>query len=91
LLLDNYQGNLTAGETISSGSGTLLSGIGNAFSLSAPGVGNDGSVDLILDLSQLTGANMEWLRPNGNDPTAKVTFGIFKGNNHLIYMRESIW
>ena len=91
LLLDNYQGNLTAGETISSGSGTLLSGIGNAFSLSAPGVGNDGSVDLTLDLSQATGANMEWLRPNGIDPTAKVTFGIFKGNNHLIYMRESIW
>jgi len=91
LLLNNYQGNLASGKTIASGSGTLLSGIGNDLSLSAPGVGNDGSVDLTLDLSQATGANMEWLRPNGTDPTAKVTFGIFKGNNHLIYMRESIW
>ncbi len=91
LLLNNYQGNLASGETTASGSGTLLSGVGNNLSLSAPGVGNDGSVDLTLDLSQLTGANMEWLRPNGNDPTAKVTFGIFKGNKHLIYMRESVW
>ena len=91
LLLNNYQGNLASGETTASGSGSLLSGIGNDLSLSAPGVGNDGSVDLTLDLSQATGVNMEWLRPNGSDPTAKVTFGIFKGNNHLIYMRESIW
>ncbi|MFK5927396.1 MAG: hypothetical protein QM483_12245, partial [Desulfuromusa sp.] len=91
LKLSNYQGSLIAGDTVASGSGTLLSGIGNNLSLSAPGVGNDGSVGLTLDLSQATGADIEWLQPGGNNPTAKVTFGIFKGNNHLIYMRESIW
>ncbi len=91
LTLDNFQGNLAAGETIASGSGTLLSGLGNNLSLSAPGVGNDGSVDVTLDLTLATGAGLEWLQSSGNNPKAKVTFGIFKGNNHLIYMRESVW
>jgi len=91
LAFNNYQGNLASGETTASGSGTLLSGIGNSLSLSAPGVGNDGSVDLTLDLSQATGSNMEWLQPGGNNPTAKATFGIFRGNQRLIYMRESVW
>ncbi|MCD6581003.1 MAG: hypothetical protein J7K90_04305, partial [Desulfuromusa sp.] len=91
LAFNNYQENLASGETTASGSGALLSGIGNSLSLSAPGVGNDGSVDLTLDLSQATGANMEWLQPGGNNPAAKVTFGIFKGNSRLIYMRESVW
>jgi hypothetical protein len=91
LLLSNFQENLTSLDTSASGSGILLSGIGNNLSLSVPGVGNDGSVDLTLNLSQATGADMEWLQPGGNNPTAKATFGIFKGNQRLIYMRESVW
>lgn len=86
----NYQGNLADGDTVASGAGSLISGLGNSLSLSAPGVGNDGSVDLTLDLSS-TGANMEWLQPGGDNPTAKATFGIFRGNPRLIYTRESIW
>lgn len=69
----------------------MLSGLGNNRILSAPGIGNDGSADITLDLSQATGADMEWLQPEGINPTAKATFGIFKGNQRLIYMRESIW
>ena len=91
LTLSYLPGNLNPGETTASGSGTLLSGIGHSLSLSAPGVGNDGSVDLTLDLSQASGADMEWLQPGGNNPTSKATFGIYKGNQRLIYMRESIW
>ena len=62
-----------------------------------PGVGNDGSTDVTLDLSQATGANLEWLQfdwdgdGNNDNPMAKATFGIFNGNQRLIYMRESIW
>jgi len=74
-----------------SGSGNLLAGLGPNMSLSAPGVGNQGSVNLELDLSQATGLDLEWLQPGGSNPTAKATFGIFKGNQRLIYMRESIW
>ncbi len=89
--LANFQGNLVLGETTPSGSGVVISGIGNNLILSAPGVGNDGSADITLDLSQASGADMEWLQPGGINPTARATFGIFNGNQRLIYMRESIW
>lgn len=88
--LSNYQGNLNSPDTVASGSGSLLSGTGYAMQLSASGLGNDGSVDLTLDLSSTTGLGLEWLRPGGVDPTAKATFGIYKGNERLIYMRESV-
>ncbi|MDA3903984.1 MAG: hypothetical protein PF441_11120 [Desulfuromusa sp.] len=88
LIFSNLQGNLASGETLASGNGTLLSGLGSNLSLSAPGVGNDGSVDLEYDLDA---AGLSWLKPGGNNPRAKATFGIFKGNQRLIYMRESIW
>ncbi len=91
LQLGPYQGNLMAGDTTASGSGSLISGAGNNLQLSAPGVGHDGTVQLSLDLSQATGLDLEWLRPGGVDPTAMATFGIFKGNPRLIYTRESIW
>lgn len=86
--LNNYQGNLVSGATLPIGSGTLISGIGNSLSLSAPGVGYDGSADLIYDLDA---AGLSWLKSNGNNPTAKATFGIFNGNQRLIYTRESVW
>jgi MSHA biogenesis protein MshQ len=84
--------NLTdSGTTTASGSGTLVAGVSNNLSLSAPGVGHEGSVDMELDLSQATGLNLEWLQSDGNNPAAKATFGIFKGNPRLIYTRESVW
>lgn len=88
LSLSNYQDRLSSGETAISGTGTVLSGLGNNLSLSAPGVGNDGSVELEYDLDA---AGMAWLKPEGLNPTGKATFGIFKGNERMIYMRESIW
>jgi MSHA biogenesis protein MshQ len=89
--LGGYLGNLALNETVITGNGTLISGLGNNLSLSAPGAGNDGSVGVTLNLSQATGANMQWLQPGGINPTARATFGIFRGNDRLIYMRESIW
>lgn len=77
-----------SGQTTASGNGVLLAGTGNGLSLSAPGAGNDGSIDLQYDLDT---AGLSWLKSGGNNPAAKATFGIFKGNQRLIYMRESIW
>jgi MSHA biogenesis protein MshQ len=85
--LSNYQDNLASGETTPAGTGSLASGIGIGMSLSAPGVGNDGSVDLLYDLDA---AGLSFLKPGGVNPAAKATFGIFKGNERLIYMRESV-
>lgn len=89
------------GQTAASGSGTLISGQGNdagsnsLLSLSAPGGGNDGSVNLEYDLEA---AGLDWLQFdwNGdgvadNNPTATATFGIFKGNPRIIYSREMVW
>ncbi|MBN2793149.1 MAG: DUF11 domain-containing protein [Desulfuromonadales bacterium] len=87
LLLGPYQAPLASGDTTASGSGSLTAGVGSLL-LSAPGVGNDGSVELLYDLDA---AGLDWLKTGGNNPTAKANFGIFRGNQRLIYMRESIW
>lgn len=47
--LGNYQSNLSAGETTASLVGGMSGGF-QAISLSAPGTGNTGSVDLVVDL-----------------------------------------
>lgn len=52
--LGSYQGSLAAGETtLSPATLTLSSGTGN-FSLSAPGVNNSGSLDLVVNLGTTT-------------------------------------
>lgn len=71
--------------------GGSLGGDFNLF-LRAPGSGNDGSVDVSLDLSP-TGNNLPWLRYNwtgsgDSDPIARATFGIFRGSPRHIYLRE---
>jgi MSHA biogenesis protein MshQ len=102
LNLDTYSGNLSAGETTASGAGTVIDGVSSnddnlnsLLSLSKPGAGNDGSVDLHYDLS---GAGIPWLQydwdndgTHDDNPTARATFGIYKGNKHIIYIRETTW
>lgn len=92
--LDNFQPNLNSGDTSASGGGFLIDGLSNDLLLGAPGEGNHGSAEVSLDLSA---ERLGWLRydwdgdSNEDDPTAQATFGIFKGNQRLIYMRESVW
>jgi MSHA biogenesis protein MshQ len=73
--LGNYRGNLAAGETTASvPSATLSAGVGS-LRFSAPGAGNNGSVDVSLNLSGVaagvsclagmgtsTGASLSWLQ-----------------------------
>ena len=55
--LGNYQGGLASGETtLTPATLTLSSGTGS-FSLSAPGVGNSGSLDLVVNLGTTTAIN----------------------------------
>lgn len=56
-----------------------------------------GSIDVELDLSASGSAN-PWLQYDWNgdatydeNPSARATFGIFKGNEHIIYLRETTW
>ena len=50
------------------------------FTLTKPGANNTGTLNSTLTLDP-------WL---GND-TAPATFGIYKGNEHIIYQQETTW
>ena len=55
-----------------------------------PGAGNTGYVDITSKLSNLSWLYYDW-DANGthdNCPSARVTFGIYKGNDRIIYFRE---
>lgn len=71
---------------------TFLSGVGEDFQLAVPTTGDSGSVGLLYDLDM---AGIDWLKPldslgAAQNLTGKATFGIYKGNERLIYMRESV-
>jgi MSHA biogenesis protein MshQ len=104
--LDNYIGNLGAGETTATV--VPLSAGRGAITLSAPGSGNNGSVDVAVNLGAVatadacpsfaptaTAANKSYLRGNWcngtytKDPAARARFGIRRGSDEMIYMRES--
>lgn len=74
--LSNYLSNLNSGETTLTPP-VMVSGAGE-IRLSAPGAGNNGSVDL-------TASAPSYLPGN----TGRATFGIYKNANELIYMREN--
>ncbi len=91
--LSNYRGNLAAGETT-----PALSAFTNAaaiLTMSAPGINNQGSV--VVTPLLMSGILLEqpWLQfdwdndgNHDNDPTATATFGIYRGNDSTIYLRE---
>ncbi|MEI2635250.1 MAG: DUF6701 domain-containing protein [Methylotenera sp.] len=94
--MGNYRNNLSACETQVSVPGTMTSGRTTA-KLTKPGAGNNGSVDLTLNLTSASGstctssaasaataANIPWF---GTNPLARATFGIFK--TPVIYLREN--
>jgi hypothetical protein len=74
---------------------TALSGILNV-NLSSPGPGIDGYIEVTPDLST-TGADLEWLRFDwssgtstfNENPTARATFGIYKGSSFQIYIQQA--
>jgi len=69
----NYQLNLNAGETVLT-LPVIVSGVGQLV-LSAPGLGNNGSVDL-------TAASLDYLPLMGS---ARATFGVYGGKNIFVY------
>lgn len=104
IALDNYKSNLNNGETaVSPASIDFSSGVA-LLTLSAPGAGNSGSVDLCVDLGSdpgggvicsATSASQSYLQgkwPPGtawdNDPKVRATFGVYRNTNEFIYLRE---
>lgn len=78
LVLGNYLVNLNAGETLATAP-TFVNGVGQ-IRLSAPGAGNNGSVDVTL------GAPSSSYLSGG---AGRATFGVYKGSKEFIYLREA--
>lgn len=81
----NWLRDLNPGET--SVSGVSFSAGRGAIQLTAPGVGNSGSVDLTLDVPAWL--EFPWTGAGPVDPRARATFGIYRGAAGMIYRREA--
>ena len=98
---DDETGWVAGTSSIVVGGGSTSATIGNSpvesgdagLVFTSPGAENDGSFYVRTNI----GGDYPWLlfdwNNDGNqtNPSAKATFGIFKGNPRLIYMRESVW
>jgi MSHA biogenesis protein MshQ len=103
ITMGNYRINLSgspACETqlgYSSGTGTFINGVSKFLRLTKPGVGNNGSVDLTLNLNSASGNSCNAASPSaataagiswfGTNPVSRATFGIYK--TPIIYFREN--
>lgn len=66
----------------------LNNGAGD-LELSAPGSGGDGWVDVELTVPDYL--KFSWHGSGDENPTSRATFGIYQGNQHIIYIRETTW
>jgi hypothetical protein len=78
----------TAGTSINKYNEPPLVTDGGNFNLNfkAPGVGNTGAMDIMATVPSYLMFN--WKGTGNANPIARATFGIYKGNSHIIYIRE---
>ncbi len=69
---------LACAAVTASGGGTVVGGVGSGLRLSPPGV--TGTLNYGLTVQ-------DWLKP---DPSSTASFGIYRGNERVIYLRE-VW
>ncbi|MDO9268958.1 MAG: hypothetical protein Q7T96_07595 [Methylobacter sp.] len=75
----------SSGTTAATLSKPLLSGNAD-LSLAAPGATHTGYVDITINSPDWL--DFDWKGEGDTDPTARATFGIYKGNSKFIYIRE---
>jgi len=75
----------STGTTTSTLSNPLDSGDAG-FSLAAPGATHTGYV--VVTIASPDWLDFKWDGVHDTDPTARATFGIYKGNSKFIYIRE---
>lgn len=100
--LTNYTANLQSGETVVTGAGAISAGLADII-FSAPGTGNEGSVNLLANniSNWLTYSwNVDCDNADGDDdittgidaglcgPSAVASFGLYRGDDRVIYWRE---
>jgi len=77
------------GATNFSFSAPLSMGVGN-YQFTAPGAGHTGEVKISVNLNTMPWLQYDW-NNNGtldNPPDASATFGLYRGNDRIIYWRE---
>ena len=90
--LSNYSGNLNVGETsltAPAAATALVSGDSDPAEpllLSAPGLGNDGAVDVKLDVPSYL--EFDWFGTGATDPVGEARFGRYRGNDRIVLWRE---
>ncbi|MDD2761883.1 MAG: hypothetical protein PHH11_16520, partial [Methylomonas sp.] len=79
----------TGSSTASLATATLVSGNAN-LNFSAPGAGNTGYIDLKGHFTDLPWLLFDWDHDGAHDdsPSARASFGLYKGNSQQIYLRE---
>ena len=79
-----------AGSSRASLANTTLSTGEAGLSFSAPGSGNTGYINIYGQFSALPWLLFDWDNDGAHDdaPSARATFGLYKGNNRQIYLRE---
>ena len=92
LTIDNT--NINPGTTTASGSGNFVNGVTQGIILSAPGAPHQGAVPVTYVIPFMPWFLYDWSW-NGTDPldftenpSAIATFGLFRGNDRIIYQRE---
>ncbi|MCP4325395.1 MAG: hypothetical protein GY787_26825 [Alteromonadales bacterium] len=77
--------------TIIGGKGNFKGGKTGEISLESPGAGKRGQIDVLYGTHDWL--KYDWKNDNGlglhdDNPTAVATFGLFRGNDRIIYSRE---
>jgi len=86
-------GTLDETETgVNAVTGQLESGETRLMLLTAPGAGNQGTINVEYDIYDWLKYDWDWngvdAKEFNQDPSAIATFGIFRGNDRIIYQRE---
>jgi MSHA biogenesis protein MshQ len=89
LTSDTLNKNLTGVNAVT---GQLAEGKTRAMTLMAPGASNRGTIDIEYDIYSWLKYDWNWngvdTKTLGENPTASATFGLFRGNDRIIYQRE---
>jgi MSHA biogenesis protein MshQ len=95
LSLSNGSGTVTADNPITVGSGSSSASLSDPFSSGDAGLvfsapGSEGDIQVQVDLSSLFWLQYDWDGDGTREgPSARATFGIYKGSQHHIYLRET--
>jgi len=70
------------------GTGNFLAGKTQEIKLEAPGSGNQGAIGVLYDAYNWLEYDWDSDGAHDDDPSALATFGVFRGDDRVIYWRE---